>query len=245
MSKLQSLEKVRQLLRRRGLPRVYVERVIKEFDDHRVDIVEEQRLQGRTRQRAESAADSRLGDPYRLAETVVAQYQARSFFGRHPVITFLVGPFPLVIAAWVAFAAASFALLYMVGMFFGSVSGSTIAEMDGVMLWTVLTLHYASSVVPWAAAALVLCALARYSGRGIGWLVAGCALTTIFALALRSEMTLPVEPGTGRYTIAVGLGLSRTLFQLSHHLLQVIVPFGVFALFLAQSQYRRWTAETA
>lgn len=87
-----SPERLRGLLRRRGLPHRYVERVVAELDDHRADLA--------AGGGSERTAEERLGDPTLLAGVVARQYHRRTFSGRHPVLTFLVAPIPLVLVGW-------------------------------------------------------------------------------------------------------------------------------------------------
>ena len=46
--------------------------------------------------------EQRLGEPARLAVFAAEQFHARSFWGRHPVLTFLVLPLPMWVACWAA-----------------------------------------------------------------------------------------------------------------------------------------------
>ena len=49
----------------------------------------------------------RLGEPAQLALFAGEQYHARSFWGRHPWMTYLLGPLPLLVAMWVLYLAAA------------------------------------------------------------------------------------------------------------------------------------------
>jgi hypothetical protein len=94
------------------LPRAYIERLIAELDDHLADLQEDllhqshqegQSHQERTRdmnaaRKPDCNTDGlqdRIGQPTQLAIFAAEQYRARSFWGRHPVFTFLIAPLPM------------------------------------------------------------------------------------------------------------------------------------------------------
>ena len=87
MANLPWLEEVQKRLYGHGLPPSYVRRFVAELMDHFQDLKEEN---------MGADAVSRLGEPEAVAEAAVTAYRRRSFFARHPVLTF---PLPLLVFA--------------------------------------------------------------------------------------------------------------------------------------------------
>ena len=90
------------------MPARYIERLLAEWDDHLADLEDERSIdmpKARTpksnsekSQRAEIYDfQQRIGDPAQLAAFAAKQYRNRSFLGRHPMLTFLVLPLPLIV----------------------------------------------------------------------------------------------------------------------------------------------------
>ena len=120
MDKRRPLEKIREELVRQGLPCQYIERLVSELDDHFSDILEERKTSMNTAGKltiAPTHVEQQLGNPEQLAAFAADQYHARTFWGRHPWITFVIAPLPLYAACFVAVAV----VLWQV------VSGATIA----------------------------------------------------------------------------------------------------------------------
>lgn len=83
---------------RRGLPAEYARRTAEELEDHRADLMSDLRAAGAAD--PEGAAAERLGETGELARRIAADYQRRSWFGRWPLINFLLAPIPILIAAF-------------------------------------------------------------------------------------------------------------------------------------------------
>src|SRR4051794_36748918 len=94
-------QELRRELRGRRLPAAYVSRLLSELNDHYTDLLEESSSSmGAARKLEFQQVDleQRLGDPTRLAVFAAEQFHARSFWGRHPLITFVFGPLPMLLA---------------------------------------------------------------------------------------------------------------------------------------------------
>lgn len=89
---------------RRGLPTDYARRTAEELDDHRADLLADLRAQHA--EHPEAIANERLGESRALAKRIASDYQRRSWFGRWPLISFLLLPPVLLIAAWTTLFAA-------------------------------------------------------------------------------------------------------------------------------------------
>src|SRR4051812_37964499 len=110
-----SRDELRSELRRQRLPRAYITRLLAELDDHYEDLLEERSTtMGAARklqvpQNSQDDLQQRLGEPTQLALFAAEQYHARSFWGRHPWVTYLLAPLPLLVTCWIAFGLAMWA----------------------------------------------------------------------------------------------------------------------------------------
>src|SRR5215212_8415821 len=101
-----SRDELRSELRRQRLPRAYITRLLAELDDHYEDLLEEGSTSMGAARKLKVKSDDlqqRLGEPAQLALFAAEKYHARNFWGRHPRITFLVGPLPLMVVMWVLY----------------------------------------------------------------------------------------------------------------------------------------------
>lgn len=182
MDDLSWLEPLRGDLIRRGLPPGYVTRLIRELEDHRADLAERGRAAG-------PGADGPLGRPGDLADLIVAQYRARSAFGRHPVLTFLIAPAPLVMTAWLLGQGLAVVALNALG---GQVPAG--ASAVGRLAW----------FVPPVLAAVLFCRLSWRCGRGWAWSCATCGVLVVLTATFRSTLTMPAGAGTGTWVVGFG-----------------------------------------
>src|SRR5262249_24026769 len=148
------LDALRSELSRRDLPREYLERVVREIADHQQDIQEELGPSDSTR---------RLGDMRRLADALVAGFRARTFCGRHPLLTFVLAPIPVSIVAWTATGVAC-AWLGSVGLPMSD--QKPIAAWPVFSVWCLLSLYYFQMFAPFALVSAGMCRLAYRTGRG-------------------------------------------------------------------------------
>src|SRR5882757_2285663 len=120
-----SRDELRSELRRQRLPQAYIARLLAELDDHYEDLLEDRSTSmGAARklqvpQNGQDDLQQRLGEPAQLALFAAEQYHARSFWGRHPRITFLVAPLPLMIVMWMLYLSAIWIPIYCIGTFIG------------------------------------------------------------------------------------------------------------------------------
>lgn len=95
-----SFETLREILLRGGVAPVRVRRYLRELSEHLSDAVDAERKAGRSPDEARAAARARLGGDEALAEAMLAQPSLRSWTGRAPWATLVVGPFLLLMLAW-------------------------------------------------------------------------------------------------------------------------------------------------
>src|SRR5262245_40556290 len=84
-------------LRRQGLPTSYIDRLVEELSEHLTDLFTEEPSMD-----AQRDVEDRLGTPEQLAAAAKAEFQRRTFAGRHPVLTFLAGPTAVMLGTLVA-----------------------------------------------------------------------------------------------------------------------------------------------
>lgn len=203
MPDLPSFERLRCELRRRGLPRAYLDRLIGEWSDHYQDLLSE--LSSKEAEMPQSSPSLYLGDEAELADAAVRQYRARTFAGRHPVWTFIAAPLPLTIACWALF----YAVLIGAVMLASDAWRPESATMHGLTQF-VFQLSYA---LPPVAAVLILAWLARRSGQPVVWFGAACFLVALLAASHHPALALPVGRGKGSLAIGFGLGYSMAWQQ--------------------------------
>jgi hypothetical protein len=103
MNTPESLNGIVSDLVRRGLPVDYAERAAAELADHHRDLADELRHTGWNESEALTEASRRLGDSRTFVKKTVREYQHRYWCARWPLITFLLGPIPILFLTYVAF----------------------------------------------------------------------------------------------------------------------------------------------
>jgi hypothetical protein len=209
-----SLEKLRGELLGQGLPRAYVERLLAELDDHFSDFLEERSSTmgaARKLQFESNEVEQRLGEPARLAVFAAEQYHARSFWGRHPWLTFVFGPLPLLVLCWIASAIALQVIFVSIGYVATHAFGwPAELEKPGDYLWLqaaiVTTISWYAVVFPPLAVAGLMCRIARRNALSWRWPIVACLLLAFVAGCFTISYRLAVEPRDGQFM--VGLGFS-------------------------------------
>jgi hypothetical protein len=249
----QPLDRLRCHLLRRGLPGHYVSRAVQELADHHADLVEAESGENAV---SEEAAWQRLGNVEQLGDELVRKYRATSFAGRHPLLTFVIAPLPVMILFWTAMFLVGWLTVFgIVAPLFGWRLGQTVAEMKPLLVWIILTCHYGILVLPPAMVALWFYRLARRSGQGLAWTVPACLVAALFAFTFVNDMRLPYESLRGRLVWGFGfpvpesfqglpmfwlirpfVGLSR-LWRLQGQVVQTLLPLAVMA-------YAAWRAHS-
>ncbi|MGZ3275076.1 MAG: hypothetical protein ACXU82_17105 [Caulobacteraceae bacterium] len=93
-------EPLRETLLRSGVAPLHVRRYVSELSDHFSDIVDEELKTGRSLGQARASARARLGSDAALADAMLAEPSLRSWTGRAPWATLVVGPAVLLSLAW-------------------------------------------------------------------------------------------------------------------------------------------------
>jgi hypothetical protein len=186
-----------EALQRQALPRAYVQRLVEELSDHAADLsladlsLEEQSME------AQLDLDARLGSPGQLAAVATREFQRRTFAGRHPVLTFLAGPFVAVIVTLVATLLLLACSLLLLDVVLGLALGSSLRENEltntppsafeiGLMQSGNLVMRF----VPFALSAWFFAALGRRCARPV-WGVVACGIVAVLAFSFLSVIDPP------------------------------------------------------
>lgn len=205
-------------LKARKVPPAYARRLLDELQDHILDLQEADMNQGTE---AESTIDfaERLGDPKELAEQASAAHVYPTWAGRHPWLAFVAWTPVLFLLSVAAFGL----LLVGVATFF---EGSTVATNPSLM--QVVTLGgWAVAFLPAVVASLLLCRMVGRSGRRKLWALAACVLLAFLAGSLFVSCSPPYsKPGTGNFTIGLGVGAGWQFAQ-------AVAPLLIGVVFVA------------
>jgi hypothetical protein len=264
MESQQAREQLIAELKRQGLPPAYIQRLVEELDDHLTDLQDERtRAMNTSDDKTATAANAdynaatvgragepetadilnlqhRLGDPAQLAAFAAKQYRNRSFLGRHPILTFLIAPLPLVIVGLIMVCATIYLLSHAFGYLFPKFdpddSTVTYAFIGALLFWLVL-------VVPPLTTAAFLCRLARRNARNWRWAIVACALIALFCADTFVASGVPfIENGRIQAGLCVGLMLlppftgSSWSFFLLHFVPQFSLAFSIGLLLIKRAQ---------
>lgn len=238
MDNRQLLEQLAREMRRRGLPASYIQRYVDELGDHIHDSVEERTHAMSKDAHGSTDLSARIGDPIRLAEVAAAEYRKANFWGRHPILTFLLAPIPLVVVVWIAMFAAGMLTMY------GRNEGGDGADSWPIpLIWTSIVWFRVASVIPPALVALLLCYLARRGGLSWRWSLAACLLVAVIAGLFRGQLELPRAMSKGQLMLGFGFGLAGWFQPLLQFSLPLATGLG-FAWWMAQRHTVSPSAQT-
>jgi hypothetical protein len=223
MHNQQLREQLAAELRRQKLPETYIERLLEELDDHFVDLHDERDANMQKARmpeavtadaNAESANSSlinlaaRLGDPKSLGELAAKQYYSRSFLGRHPILTFLVLPLPLVCVQIIAIGLLMFIpnlVMTWLNIDLGDGFNTPPPLAESLIL---ALLSWLLVVGPPLAAGLLLCSIARKNQLDWRWAAVACALIAVHCALFFISSQLKVAPAEGLFVIGFDLATS-------------------------------------
>jgi hypothetical protein len=217
-----SHDELRSELARRGLPRAYIERLVAELDDHLTDLLEERstsmgaarKLQFERDEVEQEDLEKRLGEPAQLAIFAAEQYHARTFWGRHPLVTYLLGPLPLLVTCFLAYGLAFWAATWVISLFGTHALGwneATFANpADFIWLQAVLLalMCWYVTVFPPLTAAWLLCRTYRRNALDWRWPLIGCTLLALVCGIFITKYNISTEPGKGQFMLGFDIGQS-------------------------------------
>ena len=167
-------------LRRRltgiGCPAKRANQIAREVAEHHEDLRRTALEEGMTANAAETLADEKIGDVVTLTEQFASVLRRRSWWGRHPFLTFCVFP-PIAIFVWVL---GAFALAMWIADLAGvadRITRGVETHLDFFRM-IIYSLYYGVILmVSW-----VLCWLARSRVHNSGWALTGCAMCSAHGL---------------------------------------------------------------
>jgi hypothetical protein len=245
-----SHDKFHSELRRRGLPPAYIERLVAELDDHFNDLLEERstsmgaarKLQFEQDEVEQHDLEQRLGEPAQLALFAADQYHAQSFWGRHPLVTYLLSPLPLFVACFHAYLIAIWALgwvVYFVGTYALGWTEATFAD-PADFIWLQVVLLSLSSwyliVFPPLTVAWLLCRTCRRNALAWRWPVVGCTLLAIVCGMFHVSYHIATEPGTGMFMY--GLDISNSSAWLMRFLPKFAIALAMGLLLIHRARQK-------
>jgi hypothetical protein len=213
-------------LRQQRLPPSYVSRLVEELTDHAFDLREESASMD-----AQEALGV-LGATSDLAATAGREFRRRTFGGRHPWITFVLGPIAVVPFLFVSLVAGPCGLMWLIAIIAEQIWGTwpeaplTASEVE-IEKWSMWCFDAYIRFVPFAIATLLYCWWARRS-ESRHWGFIACAIVATVA-AFTVTKIIP-SAGENPGVSIIGLNFSPTLRQL----IQAIVPLAIAAWLLSR-----------
>ena len=218
------IDQLRDRLRRSGLSKRYVKRVTAELADH-FDCGHERYLEeGLSPQEAEQRAAADLGEHDALCEEILRSHAARPFIQRHPAVSFLVLPVPMLLSAVVMCAVVG------VGAFLFVTRVFDVEHTNPTFRLVVLRTFYTSAYVLTPVLALGFCHLAARH-RCSPWLALfACLLLCILGGLVKIDLVLCPASGSIKFFRRMGpdywrLGIPLAVFP-AYALLRFLVSRG-------------------
>lgn len=243
MENRRSHDKLRGELNRRGLPRAYIERLLSELDDHYTDLLEERSTSMGAARKLQIDSDDvqqRLGQPTDLAIFASEQYHARTFWGRHPLITYLAAPLPLLIACLngylLSILAVGFGIKFLGTRVFGWTDSTFANPADYIWLQAVslALISWYLTVFPPLTAAWLLCRTYRRNALDWRWPVLGCMLLAIVSGTFDTSYRIATEPNTGRFMF--GFDVAEVAGWQLRFLARFTLAMGIGLLLIKRAQ---------
>lgn len=226
------LVQLRAELVQRGMPPVYVERIVEELADHFNDLMEERRSM-EANDPGETAGS--LGTPTQLAQVLAAEHRRRTFFGRHPLVAFTVLPVLAVYCLWLVL----LQLLVWGGLSYQRVGWITEspAGLLGLRVgWVVL----------WQLPIVITSLTVSHLGRaccGRCWRISSCAILAVMAGTTMTSVQLAQGSDPGRLWVGLGIPFWLPFFGIPlrsigvSQLFQFAIPLTI-GLWFSRQQLR-------
>ncbi|MHC1725328.1 MAG: hypothetical protein AB9866_04825 [Syntrophobacteraceae bacterium] len=223
------LERLRIRLIRQGMPIRHASRIVGELTAHAEDIGDELIESASPPDELETRIRERLGNLDLIAEEIRECFSRGTFWGRHPVTTFVLLP------------VVSFSLLILVPILSGSLlisfldimKGYGVAyDVDALLALCRKSFDFYRYVFAVASAAWFVCILRRYV-YSIKWPAIAAGILAILEFLIVT--TLDVKPPvlTGQYiagSFSLGLGFGLTDQPVIDRLVRFCVPVALFFL---------------
>jgi hypothetical protein len=191
MNTPEALNRMVSDLIRRGLPIEYAARAAAELADHHRDLVEELRPTGWSESQMNDEASRRLGDSRALIKKTVKEYQRRYWCARWPLLSFLLGPIPLVIGVSFAINMAAFCIvgpLHLLGYVSGYADG-IISPAERFQIYVLQAIHL--FIAP-TIAMLFLSWRARRAALPFLWIAISASTLFLMLVTIRCGIPDPI-----------------------------------------------------
>jgi hypothetical protein len=230
MANRQWRDRLRQELDRQGLPSEYVSRLVEELCDHATDILKEnssmdaEQMEVECKDREQVAGD-RLGSIEQLASFARSEFRCRTFAGRHPLVTFLVGPIVAILGTLAVICLTAFGGGWLIDWATG---GSLFADeelglpLSPLQMDIVQALSLMARFVPFALSAWLFVRLGHRAGRR-WWSVAACGIVALVAILFTSV----VNPATDHSRTTWMIGLRWNWKIGLDQMLQAVAPLAL------------------
>ncbi|WP_010588428.1 hypothetical protein [Schlesneria paludicola] len=218
-------DRLHEELNKRKLPPSYSARLIEEFTDHLTDLQEVS-----PNMEAVKSAEAKLGTPESLAAAAEREYLKRTFSGRHPILTFLFLPIPVV-------AITSVVMIYLLFRCQYEFTPTYPAHLEKPTMFEWFMAYgcmYFSRFLPFAVTALLFMSVGRRARRP-GWGVLACVLVAGFAFLFHVMVVMPNEQHNLVVALTFGpqdsegllFWLVNSVERDSDRLIQAIVPIAI------------------
>jgi hypothetical protein len=160
MDRIQWLGEFKSAMQNAGVGKKYISDCCGELSDHWDDIEKELGMEA-------SEAVYRVGCPVEAAEQVASSYSRMNWVGRHPILSFVVAPIPVLIVTFCVYALGFYAVV--------------ISSADSIPFLVVKWLWMVTGTFP----SVLMLSLSKSwvsSRRSVMWLGAAAALSLLFAI---------------------------------------------------------------
>jgi hypothetical protein len=168
---------------------------VRELRDHIDDLCcEERNLAMSTESLDLSRLSARLGHPQEVARAAGKEAAKRPFSQRHPAVTYLLLPIPLLLLLWIGYG------LALVGLLSGF---ETYRSEQWALRLASLLIHGIAYLPPAALTLWIAWIAVRHQTRKSWWGLAA-VLVALVSATLAVGLTLPTTPGTGQLSLGCG-----------------------------------------
>lgn len=211
------LDNLRRELARQNLPPFYVERLVEELTDHITDCMED-RMSTDAKDLRSLAA--RLGAARDIAAAAQSEYCKTNFWGRHPILSFVLLPILALPIVW----AAAFVIVLFASKLLGLDTGGNASEsLAEWARWSMPGVVFLSLFVPIVAVAALVCRMGSRAGVHWRWTVIACAIVAVVGGTAMANIVLPIGASRGQMTFGFGVSQYPTPGQL----LQFAAPLAL------------------
>ena len=232
MANRQWLETVKRQLVENRLPTMYIERFMEELSDHFEDLMEDT-------MKNEKDCVAQLGEPAQVADTAVVTYRQRTFFGRHPIVKFLVfgvSPLAAMLLTFILAMGMMILLCFLGDRYYGPQLDSYFRSLDDPALIGGWIMSTVTLILPAILLTLLYCRWVRRAELGRRWMLLACIMVAFLPMLMTHAFTISDIAGESTYRI--GLSLPPTTVQ---QYVQLLVPLAVGLWYMWRSQKQQPT----